>query len=160
MKHKILHSTGLFFFFLSIVSPLLAFLVPILGLSHEKAAIVIGFLMVGAPELFLITGAALAGKRTAIMIKKKLKKLFGELRIFKPAGKTRYTIGLILFSGSILSNWILSYVNQLMELGIEKKTFLTIALTLDMITIFSFFVLGGQFWHKIQRLFVWDKPET
>jgi len=66
LKYKI----GMGFIFLGIFSPLISFAVPLLDLSTGTTTALVTFFMVGAPEIFLIAGAALAGKQAFESIKK------------------------------------------------------------------------------------------
>jgi len=68
LKYKI----GMGFIFLGIFSPLISFAVPLLDLSTGTTTALVTFFMVGAPEIFLIAGAALAGKQAFESIKKEL----------------------------------------------------------------------------------------
>ena len=148
---------GIFFIVMSCVFPLFGLVVPFLGLSAYLTAFLVAFFLVGGPEICLIIGAALAGKRAVQMITEKVKKLFRR-GLPKPVSKARYLVGVIVL---ILGNVILfirDYVPPLFRLEVSNMTLLGINLVADLIIIVSFFILGRQFWEKLKRLFTWE-PE-
>ncbi len=68
MKYKM----GIGFIILGIISPLFGLAVPLLNLSTATTTALVTFFMVGVPEIFLIAGAALAGKQAIESIRKEL----------------------------------------------------------------------------------------
>src|SRR5262249_52817410 len=81
----------------------------------------------------------------------------GVLKRLKPAGnvgRTRYTIGLVMFVGPALFAWFAGYFPSWMpEMPAVR---LCVNLGLDLIILTSLFVLGGDFWDKLRALFVHD----
>ena len=137
---------GIGFIVLGTMLPLFGFIVPFLGFSASVSTAIIGFFIIGGPELCVIIGVALAGKEAVDLVKK---------RLFRPAGKTRYRIGLVLLCGSILSNWILAYAEVTQFLSLPLHTQLYIMAGLDIVTIASLIILGPEFFEKLKKLFIW-----
>jgi hypothetical protein len=143
MKYKI----GLILIVLSCILPLLAFIVPFLGLSTDLTVFFAGIFVVGGPELLFFTGLILAGREAAQMVKKKM---------FKPAGKIRYRTGLIIFIISVLLNWVTAYLEVTNVLAMDYHAKLYLMAGLDLILILSVFVMGSEFFIKFKRIFVWE----
>lgn len=72
---------GVYLVGIGFISPVFALIVPLFGLPTNINAWLITFFLVGAPEIFLILGAALAGKEGVALVKNKFKALFR--RVFK-----------------------------------------------------------------------------
>lgn len=125
-------------------------------LSASYSATLIGFFLVGGPELFLILGAALAGKEAITAIKQKIKDWFRVKRPVKPVGKVQYKVGLWLFFGSIVISWLATYFAPRLILILGNRAYLLTHFILDLITITGFFVLGESFWEKFKKLFIWE----
>lgn len=143
MKYKI----GMGFIVLGIFSPLIGLAVPLLDLPSGTTTALVTFFMVGGPEIFLIAGAALAGKQAMDTIKKEF---------FQYAGKTRYQSGLILFITGILINWVFVYFNLLEDYAFDFNTRLIVTISIDVITIISIFIMGPEFFEKAKRLATWE----
>ena len=135
---------GIGFVVFGAILPIFGFIVPFFGFSDAVSAAIIGFFIIGGPELCLIIGVALAGKEAVGLVKKEL---------FRPAGKTRYRIGLVLLCVSILSNWILAYaaVTQLLLWTLHTQLYTMVSL--DIVTIASLIILGPEFFDKFKKLF-------
>jgi hypothetical protein len=69
-------------------------------------------------------------------------------------GRTRYTIGLMLFAGPALFAWIASYVPSWLPEDYLVRVWINLGL--DLVTVASLFVLGGEFWDKLRALFLYD----
>ena len=143
LKYKI----GMTLIILSFTLPLFAIIVPFLGLSTATTTTIVAFLMVGVPEVFLIAGGALAGKEALASIKSKL---------FQPAGKIRYQIGLVLFIGGVLVNWIAAYLEIMDVIKLDQHTLLVATGVIDLVTIAGILMMGVEFFAKFKRLFVWE----
>lgn len=143
MKYKV----GMGFIVLGIFSPLIGFAVPLLDLPSGTTTALVTFFMVGGPEIFLIAGAALAGKQAIETIKKEF---------FQFAGKTRYQFGLILFVTTVLVNWGFVYINLLEDYAFNINTRLIVTLCIDVTTIISIFIMGPEFFEKLKRLATWE----
>ena len=143
LKYKI----GMGLIILGIISPLIGLAVPLLNLPSATTTALVTFFMVGGPEIFLIAGAALAGKQAIEAIKKDF---------FQYAGKARYQFGLILFITTILVNWGFVYLNLLEDYAFDFNNRLIVTLCIDVITIISVFVMGPEFFEKVKRLATWE----
>ena len=47
-------------------------------------------------------------------------------------------------------------LTRAVDLGLAASTILSLMVILDVITVGSFLILGGQFWQKLERLFTWE----
>jgi len=80
-----------------------------------------------------------------------------HLKTLKPAGnvgKTRYKVGLYMLVCPTLYAWIASYVPSWLPEDYVLRVCVNVAL--DLITLASLFVLGGDFWDKVRALFLHD----
>ena len=145
--------TGLTLLFLSIGWPVLVPVLPLLGVSAKGMAAFSGVMVVAA-ELMLVAGAAVAGKEGFALIKAKV---FGWLRRYAPprdVSRTRYTIGLVMFTTSLAFGWAAPYFADHIP-GYEAGR-LIYAIVFDVLLLISLFVLGGGFWDKLRSLFLHD----
>jgi len=142
---------GFVIFAASIAWPVLLPLLPLLGASGSTVAAFTGVMVVVA-EIMLLAGAAIAGKDGFAFIKSRI---FGFLKSFGPpekVGRTRYTIGLVLFAVPLLFGWAAPYLGHHIP-GFDEHP-LPLAITGDVVLLISLFVLGGDFWDKLRALFV------
>lgn len=143
---------GAALFGLSIALPVVGVsLVAAMGLSAATTAAISGAVLASAEVLGLAAVAAM-GKRGFAYLKGRV---FGSLKQYAPpaeVGRTRYTVGLVMFAVPILFGWISPYAGKLVPgyLGNE----LTFAVVGDLLLLGSLFVLGGDFWEKLRALFV------
>jgi len=138
---------------LAVVFPLSAFFVPLLGLSSGEATLVRGFLLAGAPEILILLAVALLGKENFERIIGSAKGYFFATFFQKPVSKVRYRIGLSIFILSILPLYFAGYATSWMSAGNAKIFLLAGA---DFACLASVFVMGGEFWGKFRRIFVWE----
>lgn len=138
---------------LSVVFPLSALLIPLLGLSPGKATLISGFLLAGAPEIFILLAVALLGKENFDRIVSSAKGLFFTTFFQKPVSRLRYNVGLTIFTLSILPIYLVGYAASWMPTG-DAKLFLLAGA--DFACLVSVFVMGGEFWGKFRRLFIWE----
>ncbi len=144
---------GAIVFAVSFASPFV--LVPLVvasDLSAEWKTTLSGFFAVGLPELGMFVAVAIMGKPGFEIVKRRL---LAPLARFLPADRvspTRYRVGLAMFSIPLLYGWLGPYFEPVvgLETGWGRHTFL------DLLFLASFFVLGGEFWHKIRALFRHD----
>jgi hypothetical protein len=123
------------------------------NLSTGWKATLSALLALGIPELFMIIAVAVAGKEGFNYIKSKI---FGYFKKYSPpdtVSKTRYRIGLVLFSIPIFVSWLLPYFTHLIP-SYEGSRYL-IGVVGDVVLISSLFVLGGDFWDKLRSLFIY-----
>ena len=66
--------------------------------------------------------------------------------------RTRYTIGLVMFTTPLAFGWVSPYVAQ--HLPGFSDSHLIYAIPFDVILLISLFVLGGAFWDKLRSLFL------
>jgi len=138
---------------LALVLPLSAFLVPLFGLPSGQAALISGFLLAGAPEILILLAVALLGKENYDRIVRSAKGFFFTTFFEKPVSRLRYSIGLTIFCLSIVPLYLVGYATSWMPTGNAKLFLLAGA---DLACIISVFVMGGEFWGKFRRLFVWE----
>ncbi len=134
----------------SVILPLGALAVPLLGLSGPKTAAVMGALTVGAPEVCMVLAAMLLGKENLQLI---LRKAWGLVRRTwepHPVPAWRYYLGLGMVVGSALPSWLLAYFPDLVG---PRVTVLAVA---DLAFVAGFFVAGGELWEKLRRLATWE----
>jgi hypothetical protein len=153
MKYKL----GLFFIILSLVSPVIALLLPFLNLSTEVTATLVAIFFIGLPEVFLLIGAALSGKEAAYALANQARVWLRLNKPPQPVSRFRYHLGLVLFFGGMSLNWIMAYTSPNFIKHLGGQTYLITTFVIDMITISGFFVAGGLFWEKIKNLFVWEE---
>lgn len=143
---------GIIVFVIGFLSPLLIPLVTASELPTKWKAIISGCLAVGIPELFSVIAIAIMGKPGFNYIKERF---FGFLKKYGPAdrvSRTRYRIGLVMFLLPIFFGWLAPYAPHLLP-GYEAHRFF-VNLIGDMMFVSSLFVLGGNFWDKVQALFI------
>ena len=137
---------------LSIALPVLGLpLVAATGLSGTTMATVSGIMLVGA-EVLGITAVAIMGKSGYAFIKNRV---FGFLKQYGPpadVSRTRYTIGLVMFSLPLIFGWVAPYASDLIP-GYLGNEF-TYGIVGDLLLLASLFVLGGDFWDKLRALFI------
>jgi hypothetical protein len=142
---------GVTLFALSILLPVIGVpLIAALGLSAGTVATVSGILLASA-EVLGIVAVAVMGKPGYAYIKNRV---FGFLRQYGPPTKvsrTRYRIGLVMFTVPILFGWLAPYAADLIP-GYAENVF-TYAIVGDLLLLTSLFVLGGDFWDKLRSLF-------
>jgi len=139
---------GWLFFLASFLLPLGGLLVPTLGLDKATSALLVGAMVVGAPEVCAVLAIALWGRETFNYF---LGRARGAARLLLPpahVSPARYRIGLFLFLGSALPSWLLAYFPHWLQDG-NRVTALAAA---DLAFLFSFYVLGGDFWGKLRAL--------
>jgi hypothetical protein len=138
---------------LSVVLPLLGLCVPLLGLPVGISAVLIGGMVAGGPEVLILLAAALLGKDTLHYYLGKFKRTLRDAVIVKPVSKVRYYIGLTIFLVSVVPFYLYGYFPEIMPPG---DTRIYIVAGSDLSFIFSVFLMGGEFWDKLRRLFVWE----
>ncbi len=143
---------GVALFGLSILLPVLGLpLVAAMELSAGTVATISGGLLAGAEVLGLVA-VAVMGTSGYTFIKNRV---FGFLKQYGPpaeVGRTRYTIGLVMFAVPIVFGWLAPYATDLIP-GYLGNEF-TYAIVGDLLLLASLFVLGGDFWDKLRALFI------
>jgi len=126
-------------------------LVAAMGLTAATVATISGVMLAGS-EVLGIVAIALMGKSGYAYI---TKRVFGFLKQYgHPAevSRTRYTVGLVMFSVPIIFGWLAPYVSDLVP-GYSSNEF-TYGIVGDLLLLTSLFVLGGDFWDKLRALFI------
>jgi len=143
---------GVTLFGLSIVLPVLGVpLIAITGLAGGTVATISGAMLAGSEVLGLVA-VAVMGKSGYAYIKNRV---FGFFKRYGPpaeVGRTRYTIGLVMFTVPIAFGWFSPYVTDFIP-GYSGNEF-TYAIVGDLMLLSSLFVLGGDFWEKLRSLFI------
>jgi len=137
---------------LSILLPVFGVpLVAAMGLSAATVATVSSVMLVGS-EVLGIVAVAIMGKSGYVYIKNRV---FGFLKQYGPpaeVSRSRYTIGLVMFTVPVVFGWLAPYVADLIP-GYPGNE-LTCAIVGDLLLLASLFVLGGDFWDKLRALFI------
>ena len=105
-------------------------------------------------EIMLVPAVALMGKDNFERIWAGAMRL---LKTLKPAGgvsKTRYKVGLYMLVGPTLYAWIANYAPSWLPEDYVLRVWVNLGL--DLVTLASLFVLGGDFWDKVRALFLHD----
>jgi hypothetical protein len=87
--------------------------------------------------------------------------LFALLKRAAPVdtvSRTRYRIGLVLFCLLLLMGWLAPYVSDLIPRYGDYH--IALAIAGDGLLVLGLFVLGGDFWDKLQSLFVHKAKAT
>ena len=140
-----------------VLAPISAPIVAASGLTPGIKAPLSGFLLIGFPQLTTIIAVIVLGKPGFAWVKLKL---FGVLRKMAPPARvtrTRYTIGLMLLILVIVTNTLEPYVSAVFPELIKHR--ISFALAGDILLIVSVFILGGDFWDKLQALFTYRPIE-
>lgn len=141
---------------LSLIMPFFAFLVPLLGLPVAESAVIVGVLIAGGPEVVGLVGIALLGRKAFLYFTYKLKTALRRVVLPKRVSKRRYYFGLIVSLASLLPLYAYGYFPNWLPSG---DTRIYILATADVSFILSMFIMGGEFWEKFRRLFIWEgKP--
>lgn len=128
---------------LAICLPVAALLFPVFGLPSASSSLLVGLLIAGTPEILCLGAIALLGREG-------FPKLGGNAA---SASRLRYYGGLVycLLNGLPIS--LYAYAPQWMPEGSTRYIILAAA---DLGFIFSVFLMGGEFWEKFRRLFIWE----
>jgi len=134
------------------LSPLLIPIVTRTSLATEWKTIISGLLAVGIPEVFTVAAIAVMGKSGFNLIKERIFSFFKKHGPPDRVSLTRYRIGLVMFVLPVVFGWLGPYGAHKIS-GYETHRF-AVSVIGDLMFIASFFVLGGDFWDKIQSLFI------
>jgi hypothetical protein len=138
---------------LAVVMPLGAILVPVLGLPTAQSALLVGVLVAGGPEALCILAVALLGKETFQYFTYKAKTAFRRAVIDRPASKGRYYFGLTIMLVSWLPAYLYAYFPASLPGGNAR---IYILAGMDLAFVASVFLMGGEFWEKVRRIFVYE----
>jgi hypothetical protein len=138
---------------LGLVMPAGTFLVAGTGWPLAAKTMASGLLLFGF-EIMLIPAVALMGKDNFDRIRNGAMRHLRKLEPAASVSRTRYSVGLVLFVGPTLFAWIASYVPSWLPADYLVRVWINLGL--DLLTIASLFVLGGEFWDKLRALFLYD----
>ena len=131
---------------------------PFLPVSKVNAVSIATGLLISSEISFLLS-VALLGKPFIQVIKAKIKGIFSKkgVRDLKPVGKIRHAVGItMLLTASIVPYSLTEFA---LLLGYVEKYGHTALINLliigDVLFITSFFILGGEFWARVKKLFEW-----
>jgi hypothetical protein len=136
------------------LSPLLIPLVTATDLPTKWKATISGALALGIPELFSIIAIAIMGKQGLLHFKEVLGKLIRKYGPPETVSHNRYRIGLAMFVIPLLMAWILPYAGHL--LPFYQANLISFSIAGDLLFVSSVFILGGEFWDKLQALFIYN----
>lgn len=113
-------------------------------------------LFIVVPKILVVSIVFLLGKSGFVYLKSLIYSHVGRavapLAPARQVGRTRYRIGLVLFTLALLEAWLFPYVERnfpdLIARGPAWDWFT------DGLLIVSIFVLGGDFWDKLRALYV------
>ena len=144
---------GTTIFIIGFCSPLLIPFVTATDLPLKWKATLSGTLALGIPELFSIIAIAIMGKPGFIQLKEIVAKYFKKYGPAERVSRNRYRFGLILFIFPLLMAWTLPYIGHL--LPFYQENLLPFSIAGDVLFVSSLFILGGEFWDKLQALFIY-----
>ena len=160
MKKDRKYYLGLALFAYSFMPYVFTFLVlPFLPISKIKAVSIATGLLISSEISFLLC-VVLLGKPFIQLLKSKIKGFIfrkkGEFPL-KPVGKFRHHVGITMLMVASIVPYFLTEIA--LVLGFVEKyghTQLVGLLVMgDVLFITSFFVLGGEFWARVNELFAW-----
>jgi hypothetical protein len=146
---------GLLIFIVSILSPLFIPFVIQLNISASLKTIISGLLVFGVPEIGMLLAVAILGKDGFNYLKSLLFFWLKQAVTSTNVGRTRYRIGITLFSATFIIGFLLPYINYFSSTPAYKYQYYLI-FTLDFLFFISLFILGGSFWDKLKALFNYD----
>ncbi|KPK31708.1 MAG: hypothetical protein AMK70_11930 [Nitrospira bacterium SG8_35_1] len=145
---------GTTIFIIGFLSPLLIPVVTATDLPLKWKATISGALALGIPELFSIIAIAIMGKPGFLHLKEIIGRLIRKYGLPERVSRSRYRIGLVMFIIPLLMAWLLPYFGHLIP--VYRENLLPFSVAGDLLFISSVFVLGGEFWDKLQALFVYN----
>jgi len=139
---------GLFLFFLALVSPLLVPFTLTTDLPREVRVALAGLLLFGLPMALILAVVALVGQPAFLFLRGRIAK---RGMSHSPVSVIRYRIGLVLLVIPVIVSWLTPLVFvHVPEIGARR---VLIGAAVDGVLLISLFVLGGEFWAKVQALF-------
>jgi hypothetical protein len=140
------------------LSPLLIPVVVASNLSASVKTVISGLLAFGIPEIFMLLAVVVMGKQGFEYIKNKVKTFLKRLAPSGSVSRTRYRIGLVLFCLPIIMGVLSPYLIYMSDFF--KDMPLWFHSGFDLLFLISLFVLGGDFWNKLNGLFYYDSEIT
>ena len=143
---------GIIIFVVGFLSPLLIPVVAATGLPTTWKAAISGVLAIGIPEVLSLVGIAVVGKSGFKYLKERILAFFRKYGPPDVVSRTRYRIGLVMFSLPLLFGWVAPYLSNLIPFF--KTHCIALGIIGDALFVVSLFVLGGDFWDKLRALFI------
>jgi len=140
---------------LSLALPLGGIALSVFGWHGLQSALLAFLLVGGLPEILCLVAIAVLGKDHFGPAVSAVRRTRLPVISDAPASGLRYYVGL---AGCLLNGipvWIYAYAPEVMPGGTDKFIILAAA---DLVFIYSVFLMGGEFWEKFRRLFVWEGP--
>ncbi len=151
--------TGLSFLIYSFIPICTAELVFFLPVSKASA---VSFIVVylASGEVTFLVGVALLGKPFVTAFKARIKAFFfprREVTPPKPVSRARHRTGVILFLISFIPYPAAEVILFMADpVRLNPRILLLLLLFGDAVFIASLFVLGGEFWERLKKLFEWQ----
>jgi hypothetical protein len=145
---------GATIFIIGFCSPLLIPLVTATDLPTTWKATLSGALAIGIPELFSIIAIAIMGKPGFQQLKAIFFRFIKKYGPPEKVSRGRYRVGLVMFTFPLLMAWLLPYFGKMIP--VYRENLIPFSIAGDLLFISSVFVLGGEFWDKLQALFVYE----
>lgn len=161
MKHPWKYRIGIGLVSFNVLSYLVIALLPLLGVSGGTLATVSGGLVVAAEAAFL-GAVALLGKEFFEKIKARVKSWFARPATPPRAvSRSRHRAGMIVLLSSVLPYFA---AEALLFLGVPRSHhsawIVGLLLLSDLLFIAGLFILGGEFWERLKKLFEWPGDES
>ncbi len=159
-KSSLKSKIGIGLVILGFICPVFGLVVPFLGFEGTTTTALVAFFMVGGPEIFLILGGLLAGKEGILLVKNRIKRMFGLPEGKYPATRSQYTVGLVLLVIWFLLAIIPGYIPGFVDIPFIEENLLWLSIGADLIFLIAIFGFGGhQMISKIAKLFTWEPCE-
>jgi hypothetical protein len=143
---------GLAALVLSFAMPVFVLIVPFLGLSTRWSTLLGAGLLVGGPEVVTLIAVALLGKDALYYFTARVKQTLWK-RVFQTrVSRFQYYVGLVVFMVSIVPLYVYGYLPGVLP----ESGRVPILASADLLFIVSMFIMGGEFWEKVQRIFIWE----
>ena len=160
MKKDKKYYLGLAFFVYSFIPYVFTFLVlPFLPVSKVTAVSLATGLLISSEISFLLC-VALLGKPFIQLLKSKIKASVFKKKSaadLKPVGKIRHYVGITMLLVASIVPYFLTEIALLLGCVEQYGHTALIGLLIlgDVLFITSFFILGGEFWARVNKLFEW-----
>jgi hypothetical protein len=148
---------GIFLIVFGFICPVFGLLVPLFGLSATLTTTLVAFFMVGGPEIFMVAGAALAGKEGIVLVQNRIKRMLGLPEGRYPAPRSQYNLAvgmMILWLISLIVPYYIPQIEELLNLHTYEWYYFVIG---DLVFVIAFLFIGGdQLVTKLGRVFTWE----
>lgn len=125
-----------------------------------KTAFSVGLFII-VPKLLIITIIFVLGKAGFAYLKsicfKAIGRAISPLAPPRQVGRTRYRIGLVMFTLPLIEAWLVPYLEAAYPGLADMRP---MEWSWDVMLVASFFVLGGDFWDKLRALYIHGAKAT